>query len=275
VTRPRVVRGRLQGTLVIERRRRGEAEPYRVDRHPYALTAFGEDIFLDLVVGLSAAHYDGTAILQLTTDADAEVALFSGTDQGPNAISATQPNGSRMEWQWEDNTTSQYTFRKGKMYNGTPGDAGTTQFNSVSLGSDTTKSSDENWTFKMQVELFSSDADIQSGGTQRMMQLMSGQSASHWTQGDAILVPKAADGTELGSQTADSGFPAADGGADLIAVEWTSPAGENLGDWDETEVRMGGTTTVVLRNGGCQQDGSSCGTKQSGDTWTYRYEFRL
>jgi len=275
MSNPRIFRGTLQGVLVIERRKKGEKDPYQIDKYKNALTAFGKDLFLDLIIGLSNEHYDNTAVLQLTTDADSEVALFSGTDQGPNSISATQTNGSRMEWQWEDNTTSQYTFRKGKMYNGTPGDAGTTQFNSVSLSSDTTKSSDENWTFKMQVELFSSDTDIQSSGTQRMMQLMSGQSSSHWVQSDAILVPKAADGTELGTRTADSGFPAADGGADLIAVEWTSPAGEDLGDWDETEVRMGGTTTVVLRDGGCQQDGTSCGTKQSGDTWTYRYEFRL
>jgi hypothetical protein len=55
----------------------------------------------------------------------------------------------------------------------------------------------------------------------------------------------------------------------MVNVAWTATAIEF------SSSATPGTSLTQIRQGGCRQDGTSCGTKANGEEWTYTWRYTL
>lgn len=238
-----------------------------------SVTSQGLDEFLQLLAGTGGTAYDGSSYLRLTDGGGGTIQTFSGADAGPQNATATNSPGARREWVFEDNSTASYSFNNAQLFNGDPSGSGV-QFNDFAFGSQQSKPSDRNWHYRVQIEIYSTDNDFTDAGMLRALQRLSGELPAPFDETNVTLQPRDSSTGDVGAAITPDSAPNVDTGADEVTFDFTSPNGDNEGDWDETQIKHDNSGSVInVRDGGCHDDGSSCGTKQQGEEWTYTWVF--
>jgi hypothetical protein len=252
-----------------------------------AIDAEGFDEFLLNIAGTSAKnlgsngpHLDATqASVGIATSATPVSYLYSkvGTTTGPSAgVNTKNAPTYTMRWEWHDISANTYSnaawlhFWYGDPV-GVAGDEYRVASVNIAAGN---KPADENWLYKFDLELYSTDTDFTTGAMQILMDLFSGVQAVHLNATGIKLRPTtgAGTGSEIsGTDQLPDGAPTVDTGADKITWVWTVVDGNFEGTWAGTKVKIGSGFSTNLRWGGCKTDGSSCGVKSAGEEWEYTY----
>lgn len=236
----------------------------------------GIDLLLDLLSGANTTdYYDAGSYVEFLDSAGSRTTpgTMGPTDSGPqNGGSCTSPC-NRRRWEWHDESTDEYSFQQIAMYQMDP-DSGTgtpVQFNQFDFGSSQDKPSDENWHIVIEVEFSSTNSNFSDGGMQRLAMVMSAEVSSPFDETNVTIIPVAGDGTQ-GSEISMDSAPSVDKSNNNITMEFTSVDGNNEQEWDTVQViHDHGGADVTVRDGGCKDDGSSCGTKASAEEWTWRH----
>jgi hypothetical protein len=256
------------------------------------ITAEGFDEFLLNIAGTSAKdyntqgpHLDATnASVRIGNSSDPDTAYVftqEGVDVGPTFATTTKPSPAyALLWEWWDISANTYSNANWMhmMYGDPTVDLtmpmdGEYVFSSVEISAGN-KPNDENWLYRYTLELYSSDTDFTDAGLTHLMNLFVGFSALHLTSAGIRLRPTtgAGSGSELsGSDATPDGNPTVDTGDDDITWVWTIADGTFNGTWAGTKIKVGTSFSTDLRWGGCKTDGTSCGTKSSGEEWEYTY----
>lgn len=238
-------------------------------------------LLVDLIDGSSGAHLSANySTLRISaTSGGPTTAAFKGADS-VGVGTAQEANGYAMRWSFYDDTSNTYQADYLELWNG-DNDA---PANSAEDGSAAVavarfnaafgfKPNSQNWRYHYEIELYSDNANLLTNCHRRMMQAITGNSASaHFTTSSVRMQPKTAGGTNVGSPI----VPTRTTGNNYIEFVFTSGDGENLGAWDRAVVtHTGGGGTVDIRDGGVRSDGSSAGTKLNDEEfeWTWRYTF--
>lgn len=191
-------------------------------------------------------------------------------------ITPTQSNGARWRWWFYDDTANPYTANWARLYNGNPISAWYISEVNVAFGA---KPTSENWRYQYELEVYSTDSDFQYEGMAYLNQLLSelpfGEVlGDHMTTTSMKAQPKNGV-TPVGTVISASNRTQ----PTSTSVEFTfvSANGQNLGVWQNMEIWVDppNFTQTTIREGGCKQDGSSCGTKATGETWTYKWRMDL
>jgi hypothetical protein len=191
-------------------------------------------------------------------------------------VTAANSNGARVRWVFQDNTADTYAADRTSLANGDPGVGGRWLISDITSTGLGTKPTSENWHYYYEIELYSSDSDIKAAGTAKLMRIISGNVgyvAVFVTSGNTTMQPLDSGLSAVGSAITASSLSS----PTTTSLEFTfvSADGSNNGTWANTRVQMAGTTTDTIREGGCKQDGTSCGTKASGEAWTYKWRFTI
>jgi hypothetical protein len=253
------------------------------------ITAEGFDEFLLNIAGTSSKDNNGqgphldanNASVGINNSATPGSYVFTqeGTDVGPGPGTTTKSSPTyAMTWEWWD--ISANTYVNANWMHVTYGDPtalggieGEYAFSAVEISAGN-KPNDENWLYRYTLELYSSDTDFTDAGLLNLMNLFTGDLATHLTSAGIRLRPTsgAGSGSELsGSDATPDSNPSVDTGDDDITWVWTIADGTFNGTWAGTKIKIGSTFTTDLRWGGCKTDGTSCGTKSSGEEWEYTY----
>lgn len=229
-------------------------------------------LLIQLVAGTSAAHLsNGSAGLRFrSSDEGSVVHDYTSGTVAINPSPDNPSNGSRIRCSWEDNTaTARNDLDWAELYNGTPGSASEIAEANPNFGN---KPTSENWHYTWDIELYSDDGDIETQLHSTWLQLIIGASAAHYTTSTVRLQPRS-------SAPADVGTPILAGsrsvGASYLEFEFVSADGGNNGEWRNTRVQHNNGSWVTIRDGGCKQDGTTCGTKAGGEEWTYTWRYTL
>lgn len=270
--RHRRVEMKVLNEIIVERRT-PSGEWVEEARASNSVLGGGIDLFLDLLTGASSAFYDGGSYLRLTDGAGGTITTFGPADSGPQNATATNTPGHRREWIFEDVSSSSYSWNNAQFFNDDPG-AGGTQFNDFAFGSQQSKGTNEPIRFRVQVEIYSTNTNFTDAGMQRAVQRLSGELGAPFDGNNVTVQPEDGGGSPVGSEVAADGAPTVDKGADEVQWAFTSPNGSNEGEWATTRIIHDSSgSTIDVRDGPCADDGTSCGTKGTGEEWTYKWTF--
>jgi hypothetical protein len=271
----------LKGRLTVHRYDRETGR--LLGTHAADNTIQNKDAIIELLTGTRAisqrfgtgASGTGTAWLWIR-DGSAATTKNISSPTSVAEVTASNSNGTRVRWVFQDNTTDTYDATRASLANGDPTVGGNWLISDITATGLGTKPSTENWHYYYEIELYSSDTDIKAAGTAKLMRLISGNVgyvAVFLTSGNTTMQPLDGSLANVGSAITASSLAS----PTTTSLEWTfvSADGSNNGAWANTRVQLAGTTTDTIREGGCKQDGTSCGTKASGEEWTYKWRFTL
>lgn len=283
---------KVRGRATIDRYSKGGIYLGTIGPVKNTLTSDFFDEFLRLIAGTSSKdygsngpHLDSTQAsvgINNSTSAGSFVFEQIGTDAGPSGTTVTKASpSSAMTWEWHDISTNTYSnanylhFYYGDPSGGGAGGEYRIAYVNIAAGN---KPNDENWYYKFTLELYSTDTDFTDGGFDLLMELYTGDSARHLDSSGIRLRPTSGAGTGSevsGSDQAPDGNPTVDTSNDDIEWTWTVSDGDFEGTWGGTKVKVGTSFAIDLRWGGCKTNGDSCGTKASGEEWTYTYTLAI
>lgn len=243
----------------------------------------GIDHLLELMGGTHGEHLDAADTWIGVGNANPIIGFLwtrNPADAGPTPTSDTHPDPSwSMLWQFEDNSaTARSNLNFAELHFLDPeGAAGNQQRINNINGAWGNKPTDENWHWQMILEFYSTNAKFQATGLLRLLDLITGNSATHIDTSDAWFRPFTSADSGLGATGENPISSVVTIGTDRIIVTFEAGPTEYNGAWDKVEVGIGNTygSLVRIRYGGCRADGSACGTKVSGETWTYIWELVL
>jgi hypothetical protein len=245
-------------------------------------TIHNKDKIMEVLLGITDSHFSQTQAYLVMSSTQGGGGTF--VKAGANALvtaTAANANGANYEWKFEDNTINTYSANWGRLYNGNPSVFDGTEdglqawYISEVNPAFGNKPATENWHYRYQLEFYSSDSDIKVGGMTRLHQILQGDTSAHLTAANARLQPKDGSNNSVGAViTASSRTQPT-----TTSVEFTfvSADGANNGTWANTQVYhvAAGIGNATLREGGCKQDSTSCGTKAGGEEWTYRWRLSI
>lgn len=233
----------------------------------------------------AGAHFSmthATLLLYQGSGGTNRTAKFVGTsNNSPFSVTAVNANGARLRWEFWDESTNSYAANYARLYNGDPDTLQSAEDETDAIHiSETnpafgTKPSNENWRYHYEIEFYSTDTDLQSSGHLRMLQAIAGISSNHFNASNLRLQPKGSGGTNVGTPITASNVTR---GTNYFEATFVSGDGDNVGEWLSTVIehnRPSGGGWVTVRNGACRQGGTSCGTKASGEEWTYVWRYTL
>lgn len=247
----------------------------------------GIDLMLELITnsGTGAAEHLDTANSWLSVaNADpivTHILTFNGTDsRGTGTPTKAAPSALNF-YEWHDDSITVRTNQNHiEMWRDDPtAMSGSIKVNHI-FANEGTKPADENWHWRIELEMYSTDTDFVDDHMQRFLDVIAGDVTIHMDATRTFFRPFTSADSGLGStgQNPD-GAPVVALGPNTITFVTTVVDGDFNGAWDKMEVGTGATYTtgpfVRVRYGGCTTAGSSCGTKVAGEEYEYTYVITL
>lgn len=269
------IKARGELTIVRHRRLPDGSSGDEIARRTWENTITNFGLLMQLIAGTSSAHLaSGSAGIRFRATDEGTVS-WDGTG-GTVAINPSPDNptnGARVRCTWEDATATQRTgLNFAELYNGDPASA--TEISEIDKSGDAdfgTKPSNENWTYHWDIEFYSTDGDIKTALHSSWLDLIRGASSAHWTTSTIRARPYNTTLGEFGTVAAGSRTV----GTNYLEFTFVSADGSNNGAWANMEIQHNSGTWTQVRDGGCKQDGSSCGTKAPGEEYTYVWRYTL
>lgn len=257
----------LYSRLRVLKYRKGDTEPYEItDEVHNTLDNGGKAIFLELICGLNANHYDESNAL-LDVGGPALLSMHSITSGTPAHASPS----SAYVWNFWDDTANAYTPANVRLWNLDPLDLSAVRFNDIDVsgygwGS---KTASENWHYQLTIEIYSLTSAFTDAGFDELLLLFMGTSTNHITAATTRMQPYSDNPPTVAVGSAITAASlACDTSGYRLVFEFDSAAGSNTGDWVATKIYHS-VSSKIWRSYGCKADNSSCGTKGAGDDWTY------
>lgn len=193
-------------------------------------------------------------------------------DRGPATPVKSAPSHS-IYWEWfDDSTTVRANQDNIELWYQDPTSGGV-KVNNITV-TEGTKPADENWHWRMEMELYSTDSDFDDAGIAALLDIITGDQSTHLDGGATWFRPFTAGDAGLGStgQNPDAA-PTIGTTPNTITFVTTVVDGDFNGVWSKMEVTRRATYNGAnrLRYGGCTTAGGSCGTKIAGEEYEYTY----
>lgn len=255
--------------------------------HYNTMDADGIDLFLDLLTntGSEGAKHLNTAdsfiSIANANPITSHILVFGGTDsRGTGTPTKAAPSALNFyEWH-DDSITIRTNQNEIEMWYLDPntGPTNVVKINHITVN-EGTKPANENWHWRIELEMYSTDSDFVDLHMQRFLDVIAGDTTIHMDATRTFFRPFTTADVGLGStgQNPDAA-PTINLSANTITFVTTVTDGNFNGAWDKMEVGTGTTYTsgfTRVRYGGCTTAGGSCGTKVAGEEYEYTYVITL
>jgi hypothetical protein len=279
-------RGRKEYTISL----RGRLETRVVDRTTGKVKHY-QNTWNDLQAG--AIEYFVRAITNPAAEkADAPVVIlgsktFEIADLTVFGATPSNSPGAALGWEFTDNTNDSFSWSHMDFWTGETLAPESIHFSRVThttaeppgnLTGPLSKGVNDILTGTFYLELYASaSSGITPQGMSHLLALFINNvtpGEAHITSSTQRLRPANNSGTEIGDTDIP---PRASGGFTVDEIEGSITmifdvgTSENNVTWDWSKLKNTQATNNPLRNGWCRQNGTSCGTKSSDETWEYTY----